>query len=67
MKNRLNAANLVAILIAVLLFAIGIMLWVIHEQRIDTDKQAAHVAAASCEAKQSALNSEQCHQGVSLI
>ena len=39
--KRLTLTNLIAILIAVVLFAVGIMLWVIHEQRLEAAEQAA--------------------------
>ena len=39
--KRLTLTNLVAILIAIVLFAVGIMLWVIHEQRLEADERVA--------------------------
>lgn len=39
--RRLTLTNLVAILIAIVLFAVGIMLWVIHEQRLEAAEQVA--------------------------
>jgi hypothetical protein len=39
--KRLTLTNLVAILIAIVLFAVGIMLWVIHEQRLEAAEQVA--------------------------
>lgn len=40
MKTRSKSNNLVAILIAVILFAIGSLLYVIHEQRQSTEPEA---------------------------
>jgi hypothetical protein len=39
--KRLTLTNLIAILIAIVLFAVGIMLWVIHEQRLEATEQGA--------------------------
>ena len=39
--KRLTLTNLVAILIAIVLFAVGIMLWVIHEQRLEAAEPLA--------------------------
>jgi hypothetical protein len=39
--KRLTLTNLVAILIAIVLFAVGIMLWVIHEQSLEAAEQVA--------------------------
>ena len=67
MKNRLNVVNLVAILIAVLLFAIAIILWVMHEQGVESGVQAAHVAAANCGATRSAVSPNECRHGAGLL
>jgi len=40
MKTRSKSNNLVAILIAVILFAIGFLLYFIHEQTQSTEPQA---------------------------
>jgi hypothetical protein len=39
--KKLTLTNLIAILIAIVLFAVGIMLWVIHEQRLEAMERVA--------------------------